>query len=60
MDPAKIVEILRSTLQPDQRENAEKQLSEVSTVVRHHPVTVCCNFNMAVAVSVMRYIVDVY
>ena len=48
MDPGKIVDILRSTLQPDQRDNAEKQLSEVSIV--RHPV--CCNFNMAVALCV--------
>ena len=32
MDPAKIVEILRSTLQPDQWENAEKQLTILSAV----------------------------
>ena len=32
MDISKLVEVLRATLQPDQREEAEKHLAEVTPV----------------------------
>ena len=39
MDINKLVEVLRATLQPDQREEAEKHLAEVNR--RIYAVTVC-------------------
>ncbi len=40
MDGHKIVEILRATLQPDQREQAEQQLNEVSVKNVSVPISI--------------------
>ena len=42
MDINKVIEVLRATLAPDQREQAEQQLNEVST---NHHLMVISNFD---------------
>lgn len=38
MDPSKLVDVLRATLEPSQREEAEKQLTEVHKIIGFAPV----------------------